>query len=154
MSRAASLGGNVALAAVADFARGLSLSLSLSLRYLPGALLVLLLQSAIPVSMVLSALFLNERYHVTQYAAAVVVCGGILFILAPSLFGTSDDDDAGSNVPLWGAVLIASCVPMCLSSIYKEKSLGDTDLDPVYLNAWIAVFQVVVPEFMSCIRGK
>jgi len=30
---------------------------------------------------------------------------------------------------------------MCLSSIYKELALGDTDLDPVYLNAWIAVFQ-------------
>lgn len=30
---------------------------------------------------------------------------------------------------------------MCLSSVYKEIALGETELDPVYLNAWIAVFQ-------------
>jgi drug/metabolite transporter (DMT)-like permease len=107
--------------------------------YLPGGLIILLLQSAIPVSMFLSYIILKERYHVTQYAAAIIVCGGIFLVLEPSILG--GDDGGGSNTVLWAVVLILSCVPMCLSSIYKEVALGDTDLDPVYLNAWIAVFQ-------------
>lgn len=107
--------------------------------YLPGSLLVLLTQSAIPISMVLSKLFLGLSYHQTQYIAATVVCGGIILVLAPSIFG--DGGDGGGATVLWSAVLIASCVPMCLSSIYKEIALGSVDLDPVYLNAWIAVFQ-------------
>ena len=24
---------------------------------------------------------------------------------------------------------------------YKERALGETELDPIYLNGWIAVFQ-------------
>jgi drug/metabolite transporter (DMT)-like permease len=105
--------------------------------YLPGSLLVLLLQSAIPVSMALSRGILKTRYHTMQYASAVVVMAGIVIVLAPSLFGASDDDDeSGDTTVIWGLVLIASCVPMCLSSIYKEMSLGEVDLDPIYLNAW------------------
>lgn len=30
---------------------------------------------------------------------------------------------------------------MCLSSVYKEKALGDDDMDVIYLNGWVAVFQ-------------
>jgi drug/metabolite transporter (DMT)-like permease len=110
--------------------------------YLPGSLLILLLQSAIPVSMFLSALILKATYHKVQYAGALVVCGGIIFVLGPELFGSSDDDDGNSSsVIIWSIVLIGSCIPMCLSSVYKEIALGQTELDPVYLNAWIAVFQ-------------
>uniref|UniRef100_A0A7S2RKK2 EamA domain-containing protein n=1 Tax=Rhizochromulina marina TaxID=1034831 RepID=A0A7S2RKK2_9STRA len=110
--------------------------------YLPGSLLILLLQSAIPVSMALSALIMGSKYHKVQYVSAVIVCGGIILVLAPELFSNSDDDDGSSSKTiLWSVVLIASCVPMCLSSIYKELALGQTELDPVYLNAWIAVFQ-------------
>ena len=39
----------------------------------------------------------------------------------------------------WDQVL--SCIPMCLSSVYKEKALGDDDMDVIYLNGWVAVFQ-------------
>lgn len=30
---------------------------------------------------------------------------------------------------------------MCLSSVYKEKALGDNDMDVIYLNGWVAVYQ-------------
>jgi drug/metabolite transporter (DMT)-like permease len=59
--------------------------------YLPGSLLILLLQSAIPISMALSSCFLGATYHVTQYVAATIVCAGIILVLAPSLFGGGDD---------------------------------------------------------------
>lgn len=38
-------------------------------------------------------------------------------------------------------VQVLSCIPMCLSSVYKEKALGDDDMDVIYLNGWVAVFQ-------------
>ena len=33
---------------------------------------------------------------------------------------------------------------MALSSVYKEKALGEHDVDVIYLNGWIAVFQTVM----------
>lgn len=39
------------------------------------------------------------------------------------------------------AFQVLSCIPMCLSSVYKEKALGDDDIDVIYLNGWVAVFQ-------------
>jgi CRT-like, chloroquine-resistance transporter-like len=42
------------------------------------------------------------------------------------------------------AVMIASCVPMALSSVYKEIALGEAELDPIYLNGWVAVFQFAI----------
>ena len=67
---------------------------------------------------ILSATILKQSYHHVQYISAVIVMAGIFTVLAPSLFGGSDD--GGGNTLLWGVVLIASCIPMCLSSIYKE----------------------------------
>jgi drug/metabolite transporter (DMT)-like permease len=177
--------------------------------YLPGSLLVLLPQAAIPMSMVFSRYLLHERYGVRQYLGAIVVLAGILIVLEPVItlrhapeyyceavnvhndcticqveatqgaclshknedpgaFLWADnsttlyDDDDSINrqglcqwlpfdeaskdteflIFVWSLVMIASCVPMTLSTVYKQIALGDgTDLDPVYLNGWIAVFQ-------------
>jgi hypothetical protein len=50
---------------------------------------------------------------------------------------------SGDNqVIVCSVVLILSCVPMTLSSVYKEMALGDRDLDPIFLNLWVAVYQV------------
>ena len=40
-----------------------------------------------------------------------------------------------------GAVMTlrGSCWRSC--SVYKEKALGDADIDPVYMNGWVAVYQ-------------
>jgi len=48
----------------------------------------------------------------------------------------------------WCIVLILACVPMTLSSVYKEIALGETELDPMYLNGWIAVFQLIFACFL------
>jgi drug/metabolite transporter (DMT)-like permease len=177
--------------------------------YLPGTLLVLLPQAAIPLSMIFSRYLLHERYGLTQYLGAIVVLAGILVVLEPvftmrhapdyyceavnvnndcticQVEATKDDclshknhvpdfvwagnsswydgddtvdhggichwlpfDEASKDdeflVFVWSLVMIASCVPMTLSTIYKQIALGDgTDLDPVYLNGWIAVFQTL-----------
>lgn len=107
-----------------------------------GSLLILLQQSAIPISMLISAICLDAKYMKLQYTGAAVVVAGLIIVLLPSMIG--DDDAGGSSTLLWGGVMILSCVPMCLSSVYKEKALGEMEIDVVYLNGWIAVWQFVV----------
>ena len=105
-----------------------------SATYLDGPLLILLGQAAIPVSMVLSKLLLKAKYSGFQYLGAAIVVGGLFIVLSPTLSGS------GGSL-LWAAMMIVSCIPMALSSVYKEIALGETELDPVYLNGWIAAFQ-------------
>jgi drug/metabolite transporter (DMT)-like permease len=162
--------------------------------YLDGTLLILLQQSAIPISMGISKALLSEKYKPLQYLGALVVSGGIAIVLAPrlgdsgdagggdsggnppshgggggggsgvsELFGngdgsgawlntssavpgctdadSGDEDTSSQQILIWSLVMIFSCVPMTLSSVYKEKALGETDLDPIYLNGWIALWQ-------------
>lgn len=102
-----------------------------------GGLVVLLLQSAIPASMVISYFSpLKARYKPLQYIGAVIVVAGLAVVLGPQLGGGSD-----SGIPIWSAVLIASCIPMTLSSVYKEMKLGDAEIDPVWFNFAVAVYQ-------------
>lgn len=129
-----------------------SLMQVLAVNYIPNAsTLVLLQQSAIPISMVVSRLsFQHVRYDWWQICGAGVVLCGIGVVLSPQLALSSGarDDDYYADAPgprwLWPLVIILSCVPMCLGSVYKEQALGENDVDVVYLNGWVAVFQTIM----------
>ena len=100
-------------------------------------------QAAIPISMVISALaFVGVRYDRFQILGAAVVLLGIGVVLSPQLGST--DSEASSGTVLWSLVTVAACVPMCLSSVYKEKALGEQDVGVIFLNGWVAVFQTVM----------
>ena len=68
-------------------------------------------QAAIPISMIISKYLLKAEYNKFQYFGAVIVAGGIIVVLAPSLSGGGD--------VMWSIIMIASCIPMALSSVYK-----------------------------------
>lgn len=113
---------------------------------LPGALVVLLLQAAIPVSMGLSKRLLGAEYARDQVVGAAVTALGVAVAIGPALFAggaEGDPDSAKGQAILWGSLLVLSTVPMCLSSIYKEIRLKDHDLDAVFLNGRIAAFQLL-----------
>ena len=103
-----------------------------------GALIVLLQQVAIPVSLVISKLLLNAKYKIYNYVGALVVGIGLVVVLLPSFLHPS-----GSEPILWIIIMILSCVPMALSSVYKEIALNDVDLDVIFMNGWIALFQLL-----------
>ncbi len=223
--------------------------------YLPGSLLILLPQAAIPISMILSNKIKGERYAAYQIWGAFVVVLGILVVLEPlitqrhvadymcvaydeeeycsvcmeelteggclshrtiggssgstdydwggdnttsnapgdqdpvhflwsllsqsndssSSSTTSDDDRDGmvcqwipsksaqqtsssgssANVTLlWSVMTILACIPMTLSSIYKEMTLtGANSIDPVFLNGWVAIFQCFLSLVLSIPAG-
>ena len=108
--------------------------------------IVLVQQSAIPISMLISKIALQAQYTLSQYLGATVVLLGIAVVLIPNFItpttGAESSGSEGGNFELlWIFVLVLSCVPMCLSSVYKEKALGEMEIDVVYLNGWVAVYQ-------------
>lgn len=110
---------------------------------------VLVQQCAIPISMIVSSIALNSKYTTSQYIGAAVVMSGIVVVLIPNFTGAPAVDANGAAVDtnsqlLWIGVLVLSCVPMCLSSVYKEKALGETEIDVTFLNGWVAVFQFLI----------
>ena len=113
--------------------------------YLPGPLLILLSQAAIPMSMLITRYLLKAKYNIFQYFGALVVGAGIVVVLAPTL--------SGSGSVLWAFVMIFSTIPMSLSSVYKEIALGETELDPIFLNGWICVFQFLF-SLVMCIPAS
>lgn len=112
--------------------------------------IVLVQQSAIPISMAISKYALDAKYTTSQYMGSFVVLLGIFVVLVPTLLSgggpsaSSDHSEPGGGQLLWIFVLIVSCVPMCLSSVYKEKALGEVDIDVVFLNGWVAVYQFLI----------
>jgi hypothetical protein len=130
-----------------------------------SSIIVLVQQSAIPISMLISFYMLNAKYSFSQYLGAAVVLLGIVVVLLPTMLpslssaavgggdlqggddGTgsaSSSGDKGGGDLLWIGILVISCVPMCLSSVYKELALGEMEIDVVYLNGWVAVFQFLM----------
>lgn len=73
----------------------------------------------------------GARYSTAQYAGAIVVAAGIIIAIGPSLAVGSGN---GAQELVWSIVMVLSCVPMALSSVYKEVALGESELDPIYLN--------------------
>lgn len=125
-----------------------SLMQILAVNFIPNAsTLVLLQQSAIPISMVISRLsFKHVRYDWYQIIGAAVVLCGISVVIVPQAAAGSSQKDSDAPGPqwLWPLTIILSCIPMCLGSVYKEKALGEHDVDVVYLNGWVAVFQTIM----------
>ena len=186
--------------------------------YLPGPLMVLLPQAAIPISMIFSRHILGDKYKTMQYVGAVVVLLGIGVVLEPEithrnaadyiceaiqmqqdcsvcqvetteqaclshrldvkplvdfaqyvLHPDNNDNDEGTAicewisstdtasgeqwlVLLWSGVMLLSCIPMCLSTIYKEIVLED-HMDPVFLNGWIVVMQTFYSTILAAPAG-
>lgn len=118
-----------------------------AINYISNAsLIVLVQQSAIPISMVISKYALNSSYSNMQYLGASIVLMGIVVVIIPNLLSPAPSTIESDPIVqlMWLLVLIVSCVPMCLSSVYKEKALGEVDIDIIYLNGWVAVFQFLI----------
>jgi drug/metabolite transporter (DMT)-like permease len=91
-----------------------------------GGLVNLLMQAAIPTSMVITRIFLKTKYSNAQYVGAVIVTAGIAIVLGPAVSSGGD-----ASVIAWAAMIVGSCVFMTASSVYKEKALGDVEIDPI-----------------------
>ena len=187
----------------------------LSTIYLPGTLLVLLPQAAIPLSMIATRFILREHFTQYQFLGAMIVLAGIIVVLFPvwtqqhapnfscqafnevencalcqnettkqdceshrrsdnhsfvDVLMTTDVDDDGVYYYckwiskddalrqddvlefVWSLVMLASCVPMVLSTVYKQVAL-QVHLDPILINGWVSLFQFVCGLFLVVPAG-
>ena len=122
--------------------------------------IVLVQQSAIPISMAISKYALDAKYTTAQYVGSSIVLLGIFIVLCPTLLSSSSSSSSSSSPDgsdaaasggggegqqlMWIFILVVSCVPMCMSSVYKEKALGEVDIDVVFLNGWVAIYQFLI----------
>jgi len=129
-----------------------------AVNYIPsGGLIILLTQSAIPISMVISKFLLRVKYNLQHYLGAAIVIVGLVVVLVPQFLHPQPNahHESTAKIAVWCGVMILSCVPMTLSSLYKEKALGELEIDVVYLNGWVAVYQfltnipMVIPSALA-----
>ena len=66
---------------------------------------------------------------------------------------SSSGSSATSTTLLWSVVAILACIPMTLSSIYKEVSLSGSqiNIDPIFLNGWVALYQLFVSRELDIV---
>ena len=199
--------------------------------YLPGTLLVLIPQVAIPLSMAAGTVILGEKYTVRQYIGAAVVFCGILVVLYPILSHQRDADyyceaidtkndcllckeetsedqclshntkgkdtnhtnstlelsemmfwrdlevNIGNNssdglycawvsreeadvreedflVFFWSIVMLLSCVPSVMSTVYKQVALQTaSSMDPIVISGWVSMFQFISGLFLVVPSG-
>jgi len=131
---------------------------SFAVNYIPsGPLIILLYQSAIPISMAISKPLMKAKYQLQHYLGAGIVVGGLLVVLIPLFLdpsgSSSSSHESSGTVLIWCAVLVFSCVPMTLSSVYKEKNLNDVEIDVVYLNGWVAIYQFITCAALAVPAG-
>lgn len=130
---------------------------SFAVNFIPsGALIILLTQAAIPISMVITKLFLKTKYKIHNYIGAFIVVCGLVVVLVPQLIsggGDNPHNESKTIIGVWCGVMILSCIPMTLSSVYKEKALNDIEIDVVYLNAWVSVYQFILSLILAVPSG-
>jgi len=75
---------------------------------------------------------------------------GIVVVLIPEFMKKADAGGGdvmaqptkdSSNQGFWIGVQMVSIIPGVFSNVYKEKALGELDIDVTYLNGWVSLFQ-------------
>jgi hypothetical protein len=70
--------------------------------------------------------------------------GAFLIISGVAVTLSNQSQTASMDSPIFNAIFLLAHVPICLGSIVKEISLSSqTNMDQYYLDAWIAVFQLI-----------
>lgn len=112
-----------------------------------GTLQVLLNNSVVPITMFLSVIILGTHFKAREYLGSVVIlCGVLIVVVVPALL-SDPESDSGSPQPrneiYFNVIYFFSVVPSALSAIYKEKLFTNIDLEVNYLQAWVAVWQLL-----------
>ncbi|KAN0035946.1 hypothetical protein ACTA71_005240 [Dictyostelium dimigraforme] len=106
-----------------------------------GPLQQLLNQSVIPFTMLLSFIFLKERYSIIQLGGSFIIIGGVVVSLIPSLTG----GNSSSNMLFYNFFYLISMIPYAFSNIYKAIGFAAVeDMDVWYLQYFDALYQSLV----------
>jgi hypothetical protein len=109
-----------------------------------GSVQLLIGKADIPLAMAFTlTLFrrtLGASYHLTHFIGAGVVLAGITVVALPPIFA---GDDA-RNTPTGVVLFSLSAIPLTVSEVLKEAMSKRYAMDPLFLNAWTAPWQLLV----------
>jgi len=105
-----------------------------------GPMQQLLNQAIIPVTMVGAFFILKERYSWIQGGGSLLIVGGVVVSLLPSLLSKSDNSD---NVFFWNMFYLCQVIPFAASNVYKDIAFKSVDMDVWYLQFWDVFWQSV-----------
>lgn len=113
---------------------------TMCLPYMSIIITITLSKLAIPITMVLSYIFLDKRFYWNHYLSLFVILIGVLLIIVPYLKNSVD-----INNPYAILFYTFSLFPTVISDIYKEKMLKKKkDINFYWMNAYISVWQLLV----------
>ena len=116
--------------------------------HISGPSQVLLSQGAIPVTMVVTSVWLKRRYNPVQYVgAAAIIVGVVLSMLQSFLVDTkaeSAEKAAGAATVLWALLYFSNNFPQAVSSVYKEISFRSVAIGALYMNAFVSLYQFLL----------
>jgi drug/metabolite transporter (DMT)-like permease len=123
------------------------LLLSFGATYVPGDLMVLLMQCTVPISMASSIIITGAKYSPLKYLGAVIVLAGIAVVVVPDLkhpASSSSTSPSSGSLALWSSVLVGGCIPMAVSSVYKERMMVKVPVDVVEFNFLTTLYQLLI----------
>jgi len=109
---------------------------------LPGELIVLLKQTTIPFTMIISCVFLVRKYTTAQLYGVLWVMVGIAGVMTVKFYlaGQSQSTQLGA-----AALLVAAQLPMSAAHVYMECSLKQSVCSSMWwMWCWVNVFEVFV----------
>jgi len=106
-----------------------------------GPMQQLLNQAIIPVTMIGAFAFLKERYSMIQIGGSLLIVGGVIISLVPSLQNKSDNT---GNVLFWNMFYLCQVIPFAASNVYKDVAFKSVDMDVWYLQFWDVFWQSVI----------
>ncbi|GMH87395.1 hypothetical protein TrST_g11883 [Triparma strigata] len=113
----------------------------------PGQLQTLLGQTIIPITILLSIVYIKEKFKTNQIVGAVLILLGSILASVPFLLGGSDDDEgstssASSSADMASILIFASSiVPAAMSNVYKEANMKEKDLEVYTTTTFISIWQ-------------
>ncbi|KAL0486437.1 hypothetical protein AKO1_011993 [Acrasis kona] len=110
--------------------------------YATGPTVVVMAQGIVVINLIASFIFLKFRYTFFHYVGMLLVVCGITIEVFPALAGTQSGADDKYNW-VWLLLLFLANIPMAASNVYKEKYLKEAKLDVWYMNAWVALYQLI-----------
>ena len=115
-----------------------------------GPMQTLLLQGVVPVTIILSIIFLKSRYTIWQYLGAVVLMVGIVGSMWPFLEQSFFGPTAGglNSSLIWMLLFLSASVPLSTSSVYTEIILMKEDFDIWYLYTCQSIYQFLLGVLM------
>jgi len=108
--------------------------------YTSGPMQQLLNQAIIPVTMVGAFFVLKERFSLIQILGALLIVGGVVISLIPSLTGKGN----AGNVFFWNMFYLINIIPFAASNVYKDIAFKSVDMDVWYLQFWDVFYQSIV----------